>query len=99
MIEKLELIGVYWEKALNLFCYKYQFPGQNVIMVKDTDKERAAKWFFIEFLKSLHYSLKWLYEEKRPDELRALIEKMRGFNDVNINKTIEIFERHFVKIP
>lgn len=94
MIEKLERLGVYCELSFNKsWCYKYSFPGQDTVIISNADKEKAANKFFVEYLKSLHYSVRYLFEEKRLDALNKLIEKMQSFNEPNINKTIEILLR------
>jgi len=93
--ETLIKLGFYCELSFNTkWCFKHQFPGQDVIIVSDIDKEKAASLFFIELLKSLHYSLKWLYENNRIDELRNTIEKYQNMKDENINKTISIATRN-----
>jgi len=95
---KLEMLGVYCEKSFNGdWCYKHQFPGQDVVMVAHPNKEKAAGRFFVIYLQSLHYAIRWLYEEKRIDELKVLIEKMKSYNEGNINKTIEILLNAGVK--
>lgn len=91
IVEKLERLEVYVERSFNSeWCYKHSFPGQDTIIVSNADKEKAANKFFIEYLKSLHYSIRYLFEEKRFDELQELIHKMQYYNEENINKTIEI---------
>lgn len=94
VVDKLDRLGVYLEKSFNNeWCYKYSFAGQDTIIVSNAEKEKAANRFFVEYLKSLHYSLRYLFEEKRFDELQKLIDKMQSYNEANINKTIEILLR------
>lgn len=85
IIEKLEHLGVYVEKSFDdTWCYKHQFPGQDVVIVSNADQNKAAGRFFIEYLKSLHYSCRYLYEERRFDQLKELIKKMRSFDSMKI---------------
>ena len=92
--EHLERLGIYLEFSFNKkWCYKHQFPGQEVIIVSDEDKDKAASKFFVEYLKSLHYSLRYLYEDGRIEALNKTIEKYSAFKDQNIDKTIQIFTR------
>jgi hypothetical protein len=100
IIEKLEQLGVYCEQSFNKeWCYKYSFPGQETVIVSNADKERSANKFFVEYLKSLHYSLRYLYEKGRPGELAAFITKMKSFKEPNIDKIIEMLERSGMKLP
>lgn len=92
--EKLVRLGVYIEYGVgDKWCFKYQFPMLDCVIVSDPDKEKAASKFFIEFLKSLHYSLMELRKNERFEELKALIEKMEALKDENINHTIRILKR------
>lgn len=93
IIKILEKIGVYCEHSMGKWCYKHQNPGQPVVIISDEDKEKAAAKFFIDLLKSIHYSCRRLYEENRHEELKKFIQKYQAFDDPNINKTIEIVTR------
>lgn len=94
IVDKLDRLGVYSERSFNKeWCYKHSFPGQDTIIVSNADRAKAANKFFVEYLKSLHYSIRYLFEEKRFDELENFIHKMRSQNEANINKTIEILLR------
>lgn len=94
IIDKLNRLEVYCEQSFNKeWCYKYSFPGQDTIIVSNADKEKAANGFFVVYLQALHYAIRYLFEEKRFDELEKLINKMQSYNEANINKTIEILLR------
>lgn len=94
MVEKLERLGVYVEKSFNgEWCYKHSFPGQDTVIVSNSDREKAANRLFVEYLKSLHHSIRYLFEEKRFELLNKLIEQMQSYDEPNINKTIEILMR------
>lgn len=94
IVDKLHRFGVYLEHSYNkkLWCYKYQFPGQDVIIVCDSDETKGGHTFFVEYLKSLHYSIRYLYESEMFCDLKVLIDKMKAFGDPNIDKVIEILE-------
>lgn len=89
--EKMIRLGFYYELSVgNEWCFKHQLPGQEVIIVSNKDKEKAASDFFIEFLKSLHYCLRWLWENDRVKELTKTIKKYGDKGDENIDCTISI---------
>lgn len=92
--DKLTRWGIYREFTFKkVWCYKQQFPYQDVIIVSDKDLEKAASKFFIEFLKSLHYSILSISEKDDSSYLSGFIENMKRLDDENINKTIEIAMR------
>lgn len=94
IVDTLLSFGVYVEKMYNnKWCFKYQFPGQEITMLSGVDKEKTANDFFVEFLKTMHYSIRWMYEKDSVQELAGKLILYKSWNNENVNKTIEIATR------